>query len=223
MKAIGLAAILALAAIAGACGPSAPTPETPAPAGTTDPGAGPTEPGPGAEPTSTGATPAAPGTGKPAAGPPSQPITPSKYLEDVKKIGVDLTKSPDLSKMPMDKKKKIMPIIQKAVGFDACTGCHVEGDMKAKTRNRDIGAGCWKNFVAVLRDEKGGPIFCDSCHSGKPKMLNRADQEGLKKFMEDEYEHKLTRADKKEHACSTCHGEALELKIFDKMWKVSAK
>ena len=34
---------------------------------------------------------------------------------------------------------------------------------------------------------------------------------------------KLTRADKKEHACSTCHGESMEIAIIDKLWKIPAK
>jgi hypothetical protein len=219
---LGLVAALALAALAGACG-SPPTPETP-PTPTTEPGPGPAPTDPGPAPTGEpGTTPAPTGTAKAPAGPASQPVVASKMLEEVKKLGVDVTKTPDLAKLAMDKKKKIMPLLQKSLGFEQCTGCHVEGDMKAKTRNRDIAAGCWKTFVAPMRDDKGGPIFCDSCHNGKNKILNRADVESLKKFMETEYEHKLTRGDKKENACSSCHGEALELKIFDKIWKVSAK
>jgi hypothetical protein len=214
----GLAAVLAFAGIAGACG-STPPPETPT-TPTASPDEGPAPSGPAPEGTGTAATPETP---KPAAGTPSQPLVPSKMLEDVKKLGVDLAKSPDLAKMPLDKKKKLMPLFQKALGFEACTGCHAEGDMKAKTRNREIGSGCWKTFVQPLRDEKGGPIFCDSCHNGKAKFLNRSDVEAVKKFMEDEYEHKLTRADKKETECATCHGEAVELKIFDKLWKAPAK
>jgi hypothetical protein len=114
-----------------------------------------------------------------------------------------------------------MPIMQKAMGYTACTGCHVEGDFKAETRNLKISREMWNAYTVPLRDEKGGVLFCDSCHSGQPKVLNRADQEALKKFMEDEYEHKLTRADKKDMECSTCHGEALELKIIEKLWKIA--
>ena len=220
---LGLAAALLLAALAGACGPSAPavspTPEPSAtPSGTPEAGPAPSgEPGPAPS----GAPSAGPKAGP--SGAPNTPLSASKLAEDVKKIGIDLSKTPDITKLPLDKKKKVMPILQKALGYDACTGCHVEGDMKAETRNKKIAREMWNKFVGPLRDEKGGPIFCDSCHNGKNKVLNRADKEAVKKFMETDYEGKLTRADKKEHACSTCHGESMEVAIIDKLWKIPAK
>jgi hypothetical protein len=38
--------------------------------------------------------------------------------------------------------------------------------------------------------------------------------------MESDYVGKLTRADKKDHECATCHTDALETKIFEKLWKI---
>jgi hypothetical protein len=38
--------------------------------------------------------------------------------------------------------------------------------------------------------------------------------------MEAEYQNKLARADGEEHSCSTCHGDAFETKIFEKMWGI---
>jgi hypothetical protein len=141
-------------------------------------------------------------------------------LADLKATGINLTKISEIGKLPLAQKKKVMPIMQKAMGYTACTGCHVEGDFKAETRNLKISREMWNAYTVPLRDEKGGVLFCDSCHSGQAKVLNRADKEALKKFMEDEYEHKLTRADKKDMECSTCHGEAMETKIIEKLWKI---
>jgi hypothetical protein len=138
----------------------------------------------------------------------------------VKKLGVDISKSRDLAKIPVQTKKKLMPFFQKSLGFDACTGCHVDGDFKKDTRNMKITREMWEHFVADMRDEKGGHIFCDSCHVGSAKNLNRDDKDAIKKFMEDEYEHKLTRADKKENECGTCHGDTMELKIIEKLWNI---
>jgi hypothetical protein len=83
-----------------------------------------------------------------------------------------------------------------------------------------VARGMWNHFVAPLRDEKGGAVFCDSCHGGAKLVLNRADKKAVEKFMEDEYEHKLTRADKKDNECGTCHGDAMELKIIEKLWNI---
>jgi hypothetical protein len=41
--------------------------------------------------------------------------------------------------------------------------------------------------------------------------------------MESDYVGKFARADKKENACTSCHGDEMELKIIEKRWKVAAK
>ena len=214
----------AAALTAAACGPSTPEAQTPT-VPSAEPSAPPSaEPGPApsAAPSGGPAASGAPATGKAPAtgGAGSTPLQASKMLEELAKAGVDVTKTPDLTKLPLDKKKKVMPLLQKAMGMESCTGCHKEGDMKAPTRNKAISAAMWKNFVGALRDDKGGPIFCDSCHAGKVKVLGRGDKEALKKFMQTDYEGKLTRADKKEHACTGCHGETMEGKIIATLWKI---
>lgn len=226
-KTLGLVFALTIGALGAACGPP-PSPETPngastgAPEAGSSPGATPGSSAPSGEP---GAAPASSSAPAPAAGGPSgnTPIGPSKYIEDVKKIGIDFKKATELEKIPLADKKKLMPFFQKSLGYDSCTGCHVDGDYKQATRNMKIARGMWKSFVAALRDDKGNPIFCDSCHQGKAKLLNRANRKAVADFMESDYQNKLNRADKKDHACSTCHGEDMETKIFEKSWKISAK
>lgn len=153
----------------------------------------------------------------------SSPIRASAMLEDVKKAGIDLKKIPDFDKMPLATKKKLMPLFQKSLGFADCQGCHVKDDFKAETRNLKITRGMWKHFVVAVRDEKGGAVFCDTCHEGSPKNLDRSDRKAMEKFMEDEYEHKLTKADKKEMECTTCHTDTMEMKIIEKVWGIAAK
>jgi hypothetical protein len=234
LKHFGLVAALGLAALAGACGPSAPPPDTAADktgdttggqttgdTGTTGTPAGGTDATPGGATTSPATTGAAATPAAPVGAAKNVPVVESKMLGDLKAAGINLAKISEIGKLPLAQKKKVMPIMQKAMGYTACTGCHVEGDFKAETRNLKISREMWNAYTVPLRDEKGGVLFCDSCHSGQPKVLNRADQDAVRKFMEDEYEHKLTRADKKEMECATCHGEALELKIIEKLWKIA--
>lgn len=225
-KNFGLFAALFVAGFAGACGPATPA-VTPDPNVTPPPSVDPVASADPvvAPPATTGATApsTAPATTAPAAaGPPSQPVQASKLLADVKKAGIDVTKFTELDKMSLAQKKKIMPFFQKALGFESCTGCHkAEGDFKSETRNTKIGEGCFNTFVAALRDDKGGALFCDSCHAGKSKPLARHDKEALKKFMETEYVAKLTRANKADMECSSCHGDTLELRIFTNIWKAN--
>jgi hypothetical protein len=140
---------------------------------------------------------------------------------ELKKIGLNLDKIPELEKLPLAQKKKVMPLLQKSLGYDTCQGCHAEGDFKKETRNMKVAREMWRHFVVPLRSEKGGTLFCDSCHNGKEHVLARADKKAVQAFMEAEYEHKLAQASKAEMECGTCHGDAMETKIIEKLWKIS--
>ncbi len=159
----------------------------------------------------------------PSSAPPSlgknTPIQPSVLVADAKKLGIDF-KVP-LAKVPFATKKKLMPLFVKALGYEGCTGCHVEGDFEKETRNMKVARGMWDHFVVGLRDAQGNATFCDGCHSGKAKSLDRSNMDGLKRIMETDYQGKLVRADKKAHDCTTCHGDAAELKIFEKLWGIA--
>ena len=151
------------------------------------------------------------------------PVRPSAMLGDLQKIGIDLKKIPPLEKLELTQKKKLMSLFQRSMGYAACTGCHVDGDFQQVTRAMKITRGMWNSYVSALRDDKGGALFCDSCHAGAAKVLNRSDKKALAKFMEENYEDKLSRADKKSHGCTTCHGEDMQMKIIDKLWAIPAK
>jgi hypothetical protein len=217
---VAFAAALALAFGLGACGSSTPAPE--APTAPTEPSAAPSAtPAATGAPTGGPAASGAPTSAPPAATPsgPSTPVQKSALLDDLKKAGINLATITPLEKIPLATKKKVMPLMQKSLGFDACTGCHVEGDFKKETRNMKIARQMWDHFVVGLRQDKAN-VFCDSCHANKQTVLNRGDKDAIKKFMETEYVGKFSRSDKKEHECSTCHGEAMELKIIDKLWAI---
>ncbi len=214
---------LSSAALAAACGPSTP-PASPDGAGTAS--ATPSVAPPDAPTAMPSATPSAtPSASADAPKPPlpkgGTPVTPSKMIDEVKKAGVDLTKAPSLAKMPFATKKKIMPLFVKALGMKSCEGCHASGaDFKKETRNVKIARGMWDRFVVALRDEKGGPLFCDSCHAGSDKVLLRDNKDAVKAFMHSDYEGKLRDADKKELECHTCHGDPFKKNIFVDLWAI---
>ena len=147
-------------------------------------------------------------------------IGPSKMLDKVRKIGIDLTNPPELGKIKLSQKKKLMPLFQASLGMNACTGCHAEGDYKAETHNLKLTRGMWNHFVKDLRDNDGGALFCDSCHNGNARVLPRGDEDAMNKLMTDDYEGKLTRADGAEHSCSTCHTDVFENKVFENVWNI---
>jgi len=149
------------------------------------------------------------------------PIQPSKLVEQARKLGVDFKQS--FAAMPFQQRKKLMPLFVKSLGYDGCTGCHVDGDFEKVTRNMKVARAMWDHFVVGLRDAQGGALFCDSCHGGRAKSLDRANPDGIKKVMETDYQAKLTRADKKPHDCSGCHGDPPELDVIGKVWGIAAK
>jgi hypothetical protein len=225
IKHAALALAISMGALVGACGPATPPVEGP-PSGLAEPGDGaegtPATPGetPAATPTGEAATPDKPPAG--ASGPAkSTPLSPTQMEAELKKIGIDVKKIPDLEKIPLAQKKKVMPLLQKSLGFETCQGCHVEGDFKKETRNMKVAREMWRHFVVPLRTEQGGTLFCDSCHSGNKHVLNRTDRKAVEKFMEEEYEHKISQSSKKEMECGTCHGDAMELKIVEKLWGIA--
>jgi hypothetical protein len=118
-----------------------------------------------------------------------------------------------------------MKLFKQALGYDSCGGCHVGDQFEKPTRNKEITRKMWETFLVPLRDAKGAPLFCDSCHAGRAKNLDRDAMDGLQRVMETDYQGKLTRADKQPHDCSTCHGKGQEPepKIIEKLWGIAAK
>ena len=228
-----IALFVAPLAIAAACGPSQ-SPGNVPPQPSDEPGMLPTAPPTGTPVASASTAPSAttvtPPPVEPKA-PPSIAVSSSQLLAEVAKLGIDLKKVSSLEKMKSGDKKKLMPLFQKALGFKECTGCHAPGkskdepiDVKVQTHNVKLARGMFNNFVVKLRDGRGEAIFCDTCHTGPAgglgHLLERADKDALDEFMKANYEGKLSRADKAEHNCGSCHGDPFEKSVFGKMWKV---
>ena len=232
LKTSALTLAFALAAFGAACGPPPPVDAPPSPTGApavVTPTTATPSTAPVALPTAAPTVAVAP-TAAPVALPPgmpatSAPLSPTKFAAELKKLGLDGTKPmPDLEKMDLAAKKKLMPLFTKALGYDSCNGCHAaDGDYQTSTRNMKISRKMWSQFVAATRDEKGGTMFCDSCHNGATKILNRTDQKAVGAFMHANYVAKITRADKQENTCSTCHSTPLQPDIIEKLWGIAAK
>ncbi len=228
MKYAALALALSMGAFAGACGSATPPPETAADQtdfdgeSSPDEGAAATADEKPAKPAKRAgkAAPAEEEAEEDEAPAKSTPVQATKMEAELKKIGINLKKIPELEKLTSAQKKKVMPLLQKSLGYDTCQGCHAEGDFKKETRDMKVAREMWRNFVVPLRSENGGTLFCDSCHSGDEHVLNRSDRKAMQEFMEEEYEHKLSRADKQDMECGTCHGDTMELKIIEKLWSI---
>jgi hypothetical protein len=217
---------IVLALAAGACGPaegpqgSGPqTPSTTAPS-TTAPPATSTLPAASAPtaPSASGTT----ATKPPVPLAPMKPIAATAMENDLKEIGIDPKALPPLNKLEPEKLRSVMKTFTRALGVQ-CNHCHDTKDFRAPTPNKKIATHMWNDFTRTLAMNNGGPnggtLYCDSCHGGHSQFLDRKDLVGLGQWMQENYVDKLKRADKKDHACESCHGDPFEGKILTKRWK----
>jgi hypothetical protein len=220
-----LATATLMAAAVGACGPgeapgptvpsstpSATTPSTPSTPGTTPP-----------TPSSTASTPPSTSgtavTPPPAAGP-MKNIKGSAMADELKALGFDLKKLPPLgqNKIEADKLRKLMQTFKKALGVE-CTACHDANDFRLPTPNKKVATHMWNDWVKGYAMEDGSPVYCDSCHQGSMKFLDKHDKKALSTWMDANFVSKLKRQDKKEQACETCHGDPFDPKFLSKWEK----
>lgn len=204
-----------------ACGPRPTEGLAPPPVST------PAPPAPSAAPPPS-TTPVAPPPPVPSASAPETPpkapagkaVRPTAMGARLAAIGIDVNKAPDLAKLSSTQKKKVMPLLQEALGYASCDGCHVGSDYAANTRNKRVTSAMWSRFLGPLRDAHGEALFCDSCHQGAAEILDRSDPGAVNAFMEAEYEDHLTRADGKRNGCTSCHGDTMETSIIATLWGI---
>jgi len=212
-----LAVVLAGAAFAAACGGAAPEPQNPtgpaasasaAPPSTSAPAAS------GAPSTAPAATPPGP-AGQPAFAGPMKPVVASAMLADLQGIGLDAKNLPALDKLEPDKLRKVMRTFTKALGAK-CADCHQEADFAAPTPMKAIASHMWDEFSRKLAMSDGAPLYCDSCHQGRMKFIDRHDKKALSTWMGQNFVDKEKRKDGKDHGCETCHGDPFDNEIFEK-------
>jgi hypothetical protein len=219
---------LSLSGAAAACG-GTPTPDGQVPGNpssstaTFTPSATPTDSSTAA-PSSTATTPTASATTSATTTPPAaiqmKNASPSAMLADIQKIGLDAKSLPPMAKMVKTEKKKlrqVMDLFVKATGLK-CKECHDADDYAKDTAMKNVATHMWDEFVVKLTMADGSPVFCDSCHTGTTKLLDRSNKKALAKWMQTAFVDTMARRDKKDHACSTCHGTDMNMDIISD-WK----
>ena len=140
---------------------------------------------------------------------PMKPVAASTLVADLQALGLDPKNLPPLSKLEPDKLRKVMRTFTKALGA-RCADCHIESDFAASTPMKKIAAGHWDEFVRKLSTDAGAPVYCDSCHQARLKILDRTDKKALGAWMDSNFVDHFKRRDGKENGCETCHGDPFE-------------
>lgn len=176
------------------------------------------------KPTATETTPTEPGTGTSggtSTTPPLRTGVGPEVLEALTKGGVDVATLPaDLEDLTGDKQKlsAVMKSFTIALGT-TCDGCHVKSgakiDYSAPSPKKNVAKKMWSTFVRGLQQADGSALYCDSCHQGKMKFLDRANKEALSTWMAANFVTKLARRDGAEHGCATCHGSPFDGNVIE--------
>ncbi|MBS2018793.1 MAG: hypothetical protein JST00_38355 [Deltaproteobacteria bacterium] len=208
--------VASLASLAACSGSDVSTPGETSPAPTTTSATEPPPPaGTGtATPTTPGETPK-PGT-KMSSTPPVRSGVDAAVLAELTKGGLDPKALPATLEDAIATRaarEAVMKSFTLALGVD-CGGCHVKSgtrfDYQAATPQKNVTAKMWTNFVSGLAQKDGSALYCDSCHQGKAKFLDRKDDEALGNWMAANFVDKLARADAAKHDCATCHGKPFD-------------
>jgi hypothetical protein len=197
-----LAMLLALAACAGATAPpvspQGATPAATAPPPPAQPASG-APPAPSATAPATAPAPAATNEAVEMKGP-----VPTAMADDLRALGLDAARLPPIEQLDARALRGVMKLFARSLGV-RCGDCHEQGDFSAPTPRKKIAAKMWNEFVAKLSLRAGSPLFCDSCHQGRLKQLDRRDLKALSKWMDGHFVDELARIDGHPHDCETCH------------------
>lgn len=125
-------------------------------------------------------------------------------VADLQGLALDPKNLPPIEKLDPKALRRVMKLIAKSLGA-TCGDCHREGDFALPTPRKKVAAKMWDEFVTKLALADGTPLFCDSCHQGRTKQLDRTDKKALGRWMDANFVGKLKRKDDKDHECETCH------------------
>ena len=138
---------------------------------------------------------------------------------DLAALGLDPKKLPPLGKLEPDKMRKVMKLMSSSLGVQ-CTHCHDGDDFHKQTPHKRVAERMWNEWVrGYVQAADAAPVFCDSCHQGKAKFLDKSDPKALAGWMKVNFVEKLKRTDGKENACATCHGEPFDGDFLEKWEK----
>jgi len=132
-------------------------------------------------------------------------------------LDIDAKRLPDLTAI----RAKTMPALMDTFddSLDACCmDCHVRDDPKAPTVEKRIAHEMWSQYAREFTTVDGGAVYCDSCHQGQLRFLDRSDSKALSTWMQTNYVDKLRLRDGSRVECATCHGRPFEPHIFQNLW-----
>ncbi len=125
-------------------------------------------------------------------------------LAELQTLALNPKSLPPIEKIDPKALRALMKLIAKSLGAK-CVDCHKEGDFAESTPRKKVAAKMWDEFVTKLAFADDSSLFCDSCHQGHTKVLDRTDKKALGRWMDANFVKGLKRKDDQDHKCETCH------------------
>lgn len=141
------------------------------------------------------------------------------HLGALTDAGIDTRQLPFLGDLQDLQEREVMKTFRASLGV-GCGGCHLaadggvtgrgeEGaafDLPAPTPNKNVARHMWNDWVRNFTLADGGALYCDSCHQGRERFLDRSQPKVLAQWMSTNFVSGLRRKDGGALNCSTCHG-----------------
>ncbi len=147
--------------------------------------------------------------------PKMKPLTATAFEADLRRADLDPAQLPPFESLAPWQVRRVMSTFTRSLGL-ACTDCHDRQDHAASTRAKVVSVRMWNEMSRGYALEGGGAVFCDSCHQGQGRFLDRSDKKAIASYMSENYTGKLKRLDGKDVECETCHGDPFDGKILAK-------
>ncbi len=146
-------------------------------------------------------------------------LRPTAFADRLIALGHDPNTLAPISNLSAPQKLESMELIAESLGVE-CGHCHVsDNDYKTETVNKQIARQMWDRLTAGHRLDDG-QLFCDSCHQGAPKVLQRARKKDVKAYMRAEY-GRLILADGERAECEDCHQKPFQPRVFEQLWEIA--
>jgi hypothetical protein len=145
-------------------------------------------------------------------------VTPTKFGERLKALGLDVRQLPKLEQVDRARIHELMGLIGESTGA-TCIDCHgSKTDFAKPTPRKRVTTRMWNDWIRAWTTAKGEPVFCDSCHHGALTFIEH--NTGIVAWMDANYVKGLARKDQKARHCPDCHGSPFN-PAFVEDWKAA--
>jgi hypothetical protein len=133
------------------------------------------------------------------------PVEATMMRAELRAVGLDPANLPRFEALSSRQRRRLMGTFVRSLGL-ACNDCHDRADWQAPTRTKVVTVEMWNELTRPFA-MAGGAVYCDSCHHGEARLLDRTDKKRVAAFMADQFLGRLDRHDQSAVECETCHGE----------------